>query len=419
MLVCLTAHQRTTPLDALERLSLIGDDLAPRLRDAHESIRGAVVLSTCNRFEAYFDLADDPELPSPIPAMDAAMEQLSDLAGLPYRAVRDTVDFAHGNRVAHHLFAVASGLDSVAVGEEEISGQVGRALTAARDQGLTTASLEHLFQRAAETSRAVKNGTQLTESGRSLVRLAVDLVSSRVEWATARVLLVGTGRYAAAALAALRSAGATDIRVHSRSGRKRFAQQEHLTVVSVDDYAAEAAAADLIVTCTAVTDRFVLESDAHAGARGIHPGTQIIIDLGMPRNVDPRIAELDGVELLDLDTIRVHAPVDETATIGQAREIVAASARRHAAARRVHEVSGEVVHLRRFVQRLVDDELTRNRRAGAPPEVESALRHLSGVLVHHLIAQGHTLAAGGAGTAWADAVRTVFPDLPADPDAAP
>lgn len=419
MLVCLTAHQRTTPLDALERLSVVGDDLAPRLRDAHESIRGAVVLSTCNRFEAYFDLADDPELPSPIPAMDAAMEQLSQLAGLPYRDVRDTVDFAHGNRVAHHLFAVASGLDSVAVGEEEISGQVGRALTSARDRGLTTASLEHLFQRAAETSRAVKNGTQLSESGRSLVRLAVDLVSSRLTWATARVLLVGTGRYAAVALAALRGAGATDIRVHSRSGRRRFAQQEHLTVVSVDDYAAEAAAADLIVTCTSVADSFALDADAHAAARGIHSPAQLIIDLGMPRNVDPRIAELPGIELLDLDTIRVHAPVDEVATIGQAREIVAASARRHAAARRVHEVSGEVVHLRRFVQRLVDDELTRNRRAGAPPEVEAALRHLSGVLVHHLIAQGHTLAAGGAGTAWAEAVRTVFPELPPDPEAAP
>ncbi|GAA3914713.1 glutamyl-tRNA reductase [Microbacterium invictum] len=416
MLVCLTAHQRTTPLDALERLSVIGDDLAPRLRDAHESIRGAVVLSTCNRFEAYFDLVDDPELPSPIPAMDAAMEELSELAGLPYRDVRETVDFAHGNRVAHHLFSVASGLDSVAVGEEEISGQVGRALTAARDQGMTTAPLEHLFQRAAETSRAVKNGTQLSESGRSLVRLAVDLVSSRLTWATARVLLVGTGRYAAATLAALRSAGATDIRVHSRTGRKRFAQQEHLTIVPVEEYAAEAAAADLVITCTAVTDRFVLEADAHDNARGIHSDPQIIIDLGMPRNVDPRIGEFAGIELLDLDTIRVHAPVDEVATIGQAREIVATSARRHAAARRVHEVAPEVVHLRGFVRGLVDEELARNRRAGAPPEVEAALRRLSGVMLHHLIAQGHTLAANGSGTAWAEAVRTVFPDLTAGDD---
>lgn len=410
MLVCLTAHQRTTPFESLERLSLIGDDVAVRLRDAHDSIRGAVVLATCNRFEAYFDLHDDPDLPSPIPAMDAAMEQISDLAALPYRDLRDAVDFAHGNRVAQHLFSVAAGLDSVAVGEDEIAGQVKRALDAARTQGSTTTSLEHLFQRATETSRAVKNETRLGESGRSLVRLAVDLVSSRLEWATARVLLVGTGRYAAAALAALRAAGAEDIRVHSRSGHKRFARQEHLISVPVEDYVAEAAAADLIVTCTSTTDMFALEADIHGAARGADAGRQLIIDLGLPRNVDPRIADLPGIELLDLDTIRVHAPVDEFALIGEARDIVHSAAQRHAAARRVHEVSPEVVRMRSYVQGVLEEELTRARRSGAAVEVESALRHFSGVILHHLIAQGHTLAATGSGTAWAESVRTVFPD---------
>ena len=209
MLVCLTAHQRATPLDSLERLAGMGDEVAQRLSDAHDEIRGAVVLSTCNRFEAYFDLDDH----SPVPAMDAAMEQLAALTDLPFRTVRDTVDFAQGNRVAQHLFAVAAGLDSVAVGEDEIAGQVRRALDAARRDGLTTAPLEQLFQRATEASKAVRNSTRLGESGRSLVRLAVELAGSRVEgWDTARVLLVGTGRYAAASLAALRDVGARDIR---------------------------------------------------------------------------------------------------------------------------------------------------------------------------------------------------------------
>ncbi|MFM9745595.1 glutamyl-tRNA reductase, partial [Streptomyces brasiliscabiei] len=90
--------------------------------------------------------------------------------------------------VAQHLFSVASGLDSIAVGEDEISGQVGRALEAARRSGVTTGALEHLFQRATETSRAVKNSTRLGESGRSLVRLAVELAGSRVgAWEDARV----------------------------------------------------------------------------------------------------------------------------------------------------------------------------------------------------------------------------------------
>jgi len=405
VLVCLTAHQRTTPLDSLERLAGMGDEVALRLKDSHDAIQGAVVLSTCNRFEAYFDLADA----SPVPAMDAAMEQLSGLTDLSFRAVRDTVDFAQGNRVAQHLFTVAAGLDSVAVGEDEIAGQVRRALDAARRDGLTTAPLEHLFQRATEASRAVRNSTQLGESGRSLVRLAIDLAGSRLDsWADARVLLVGTGRYAAVSLAALRAVGARDIRVHSRSGRRRFAHREHLTVVPADAYAAEAAAADVVVTCTSTADGYALTAEDHAAARAGAPGAQVIVDLGMPRNVDPGVRALPGVELLDLETVRVHAPIDEVAALGHAREIVHAAAQRHAAARRVHEVSPAVVALREHVRGVLESEIGR----GVSAETEAALRHFSGVLLHGLIAEGHSLASGGHGTEWAEAVATVLPKRP-------
>lgn len=411
MLVCLSTHQRTTPLASLERLSVVADDAAISLKSAHETIRGAVVLATCNRFEAYFDIDDDGDAPSLIPAMDAAMEQLAELADLPFRAVRDTVDFAHGNSVARHLFGVASGLDSVAVGEDEIAGQVRRALETARRDGLTTARLEHLFQRATETSRAVKNSTHVGESGRSLVRLAVQLAGSRLDsWADARVLLVGTGRYAAVSLAALRAVGAQDIRVHSRSGRRKFADREGLTAVDADGYAAEAAAADVIITCTTTGD-YALTLESHGAARGNSHRPQIIIDLGMPRNVDPGIHRLPGIDLLDLESIRVHAPIDEFATLRDAHELVAAAAHRHAAARRVHEVAPAVVELRAYVQQVLDGELAR----AATPEVEHALRHFSGVLLHGLIARGHTLASGGEGSAWRDAIHTVIPAPSSEP----
>lgn len=391
MLVCLSAHQRTTSLEDLERLSVIGDAAATELTAAHDAIRGAVVLATCNRFEAYFDVDDAPDA-SPIPAMDAAMERIAGLTALPFRHVRETVDFAHGNGVAQHLFSVAAGLDSVALGEDEISGQVTRALETARREGATTGPLEHLFQRATETSRAVKNSTRLGESGRSLVRLAVELAGSRVgAWEDARVLLVGTGRYAAASLAALRAVGATDIRVHSPSGRRKFAQRENLTVVAADAFAAEAAAAE------------------HRAARGESDAAQLVIDLGMPRNVDPGLRALPGVEVLDLDTIRVHAPIDEFATMNEARLIVHTAAQRHAAARRVHEVSPAVVDMRRYVHEMLEAEIARSRTRGGDAETEAALRHFSGALLHGLIAQGHALASAGEGTAWRDAVRTVFP----------
>lgn len=419
MLVCLSAHQRTTSLEDLERLSVIGDAAATELTAAHDAIRGAVVLATCNRFEAYFDIADAPD-PSPIPAMDAAMERIADLTDLPFRHVRQSVDFAHGNGVAQHLFSVAAGLDSVAVGEDEIAGQVRRALDSARRGGVTTSPLEHLFQRATETSRAVKNSTRLGESGRSLVRLAVELASSRVgAWEDARVLLVGTGRYAAASLAALRAVGATDIRVHSRSGRSRFAHREHLLPVSAADFAREAAAADVVVTCTTTTDTYALTTEDHAAARREARGAaaaqtaqppQLIIDLGMPRNVDPGVRAIPGVEVLDLDTIRVHAPIDEFATIDEARLIVQTAAQRHAMARRVHEVAPAVVEMREYVHSVLESEIARARSRGADADTEAALRHFSGALLHGLIAQGHRLASEGSGPSWVDAARTIFPN---------
>lgn len=411
MLVCLSAHQRATPIESLERLSVAAADIAPRLKAAHDSIQGTVVLATCNRFEAYFHLGGDVHATSPVPAMDAAMEQLAVTTELPFRTIRETVDFAHGNRVAHHLFAVASGLDSVAVGEDEIAGQVKRALDLARRDGLTTTPLEQLFQRAAETSRAVKNSTRIGESGRSLVRLAVELAGSRVpSWESARVLLVGTGRYAAASLAALRAVGAQDIRVHSRSGRSRFATREGLTEVGAAAYAAEAAAADVVITCTTTTDAYALTGPSHGVARAGSTRAQLIIDLGMPRNVDPGVRGLPGVDLLDLDTIRVHAPIDEFATLGEARLIVATAAQRHAAARRVHEVSPAVVAMRSHVQDVLEGEIARGRDRGASPDTEAALRHFAGALLHGLISRGHSRAASGSGSAWADAVGTVFGD---------
>lgn len=407
MLVCLSAHQRTTSLEALERLSVVGADAAPTLRTAHESVQGTVVLSTCNRFEAYFDLADDHS--SPIPAMDAAMERMAALSGLGFRTVRDSVDVAQGNRVAQHLFAVAAGLDSVAVGEDEIAGQVRRALDTARGDGLTSPSLERLFQRATETSRVVKNATRLGESGRSLVRLAVALASSRVtDWSTTRVLLIGTGRYAAASLAALRAVGAQNVRVHSRSGHHRFARREHLIEVGAEQYATEAAVADVVIACT--TGEPVLSAPDHGAARALAGAPpQVIVDLGMPRNVDPGIHGLPGVELLDLETIRRHAPLDEFALMDEARGIVASAARRHAVAVRVHDVSPQVVALRAYVQSTLEAEIARARGKDGAEQVEAALRHFSGVLTHGLIAQGHRLASAGSGAQWAEAVRTVIP----------
>ena len=285
-----------------------------RIVDGYQTLSGAVVVATCNRFEAYLDL-DEPSGTSPLPALFSTIAAVSDVTGVPADDLRATLDLTHGNGVAEHLFSVSAGLESVVVGEGEIAGQVRRSLETARAAGTTSPDLERLFQRASQTSRNVKNRTGIGSAGRSLVRLALDLAESRVpDWAGVEILLIGTGRYAGASLAALRERGADDVRVYSPSGREtRFAVSHGIAAIAPAEFAAAAASADVVVACAATETHVITAADVERlrSANSELPAKrQLLIDLGLPRNVDPEVAGIDGIELLDLETIRLHAPLD-------------------------------------------------------------------------------------------------------------
>src|SRR5690606_26201513 len=156
--------------------------------------------------------------------------------------------------------------------------------------------------------RKVKNVTALGRAGRSLVRLALELADSRIaDWSAERVLLVGTGAYAAVTLATLRERGAVDISVHSPSGRAgMFAATPGIRTVPSEDYARAASRSCLLITCTPSSEP-VRAPDPLPGPLGIGTAgcpigahSRLVVDLGMPRNVDPAIAEIEGVALLDL-----------------------------------------------------------------------------------------------------------------------
>jgi glutamyl-tRNA reductase len=174
-----------------------------------------------------------------------------------------------GGDVVQHLFAVSSGLESVVVGETEISGQVRRALEDARRNGTTTSELERLFQEAAHTSRGVKTRTRIGAAGRSLVRLGLELASSRItDWAQTRVLLVGTGSYAATTIAALRDRGAQHIQVFSPSGRAPWFAAKH-DLVAATDLRTAIGTSDVVITCTSSEVPVVEACDLDDGARRI------------------------------------------------------------------------------------------------------------------------------------------------------
>jgi len=411
VLLCLSASHKNCPLPLLEALSAVADDVATSLPAAHPGIAGAVVLSTCNRFEAYLDL-DQPDGTSPLNALLAVVDAIHESSGAAAEALRSSFELAHGNAVASHLFAVTSGLESVVVGETEIAGQVRRALDSARGAGTTTPELERLFQRASRTSRAVKTRTGLGSAGRTLVRLALELAGSRVrDWSKARVLLIGTGRYAAVTLAALRDRGATDVAVYSPSGRgARFGASHGVPVVAASEYAAAAAEADVIVACTASATPVVDAALLHSGiASAGGPTERLVVDLGLPRNVDPDVGDVAGVQLLDLETVRLHAPLEELGAVDEARSMVVAAAREFGAAGEEHRLAPTVVALREHVFDILEAEIARSRaRADHTPHTEEALRHLVGVLLHTPMTRSREFAQRGDHAEWVAGVEAVF-----------
>ncbi|HWL02871.1 MAG TPA: glutamyl-tRNA reductase, partial [Microbacteriaceae bacterium] len=168
MLICVSVSHRTTGFDLLDRLSAATEDLvATELLEPDAD--GAVMLSTCNRVEAYLDVPSD----AGEHAIAAVEGRLAAAAGLPLEDFRANAEVLTGDHALRHLFSVASGLESLAVGEDEIAGQVRRAYDAARVAGTTTPVIDRAFQRASKVSREVRSATQLGHQGRSLVQFAL------------------------------------------------------------------------------------------------------------------------------------------------------------------------------------------------------------------------------------------------------
>ncbi|RFA17410.1 glutamyl-tRNA reductase [Subtercola boreus] len=416
MLICLTASHRNASFTLLEKLSIGAPSVAPSLVDDSNFIQGAVVLATCNRFEAYLDV-DEPLTAGSALAAREVIEAVSRASDVDPADVFEAVSVLSGDAVAEHLFSVSSGLESVVVGEDEIAGQVKRALQTARVEGTTSSALERLFQRASHTSRDVKTKTGVGGAGRSLVRLALDLAESRVtDWSGTRILLVGTGKYARVSLLALQERGATEFSVYSPSGRiAPFAARHGIPQIWADDLVAAIAASDVIVTASQ-SPVAVLTATHFADAQAAPDALErrLVIDLGLPRNVDPAVSSVAGVELLDLETISLHAPIDEFASTTSARAMVDEAAAEYSAARVEAEVTPAVVALRSHFFDVLDAEIGRAKgRGDSSPETEAALRHLVGVLLHTPSVRARELARAGEGESFVAALQSLFGVKPA------
>jgi glutamyl-tRNA reductase len=396
VLLSLTASHRELDLDALERLSTGSSSVGRVVVGSCGPVAGAVVISTCNRFELYLDVDAPLSGDSVRHATRHVAELVAHASGVTGDVAARSFTVRTGPEVTEHLFAVASGLDAMVVGEREIAGQVKRSLAEAREQETTSKTLELLFQTASRTSKRVGTDTELGAAGRSVVALALDLAERELPpWDGTRAVLIGTGSYAGASVAALRARGCDDIRVYSQSGRAEVFAESH-GVQPVDSLVEALADADLVVSCSGARGRALaarpepadpavepVETTAHApagthlpglvGERGPEaslghvldaaalvrareraadragdepePRPLVILDLALHRDVDPGVADVEGVLLFDLATLKAHAPAVAHDVVAQAQRIVDAAARGFEETRLGREADAAVIAL--------------------------------------------------------------------------
>lgn len=355
VLLSLTASHRELDLDALERLSTGSGSVGRVVVGSCGPVQGSVVISTCNRFELYLDVDAPLQGDAVRHATGHVAALVAQSSGVTRAVAADSFTVRTGPEVTEHLFTVAAGLDSMVVGEREIAGQVKRALAEARADGTTSKTLELLFQTASRTSKRVGTQTELGAAGRSVVALGLDLAGRDLlrgraadhdgSWRDVRVVLIGTGSYAGASVAALRARGCDDVRVYSQSGRAEVFAAGH-DVEPARDLVAALADADLVVSCSGARGRrpadpadggaeasleYVLDAAAvvrsrerAAAAAGDEPEPRplVVLDLALHRDVDPGVADVEGVLLYDLGTLKANAPATAADVVDRARRIV-------------------------------------------------------------------------------------------------
>ena len=370
----LSADHRYTPLDDIARLSS-ADDLGPTLMRSLPHARGVMVLRTCNRVTIY---VDTPASADPRALKDAVERELATAARTPRADVR--LRHLWGRDGLVDLFATASGLESMVVGEREIAGQMRRAARTAWEDGTLSCDLGRAAERASAASRRVATETGLAGAGRSVVAVGLDMAAAHLgPWEATRVLIVGTGAYAGATVSTLNALCASDVSVYSTSGRAReFAEGRGIGWVDGADLPTALTRADLVVTCRGLGSPILTRDMAAASGR------TVVLDLALMRDTDDSVGSLPNVTLIDLPTIQASVPAADADALNHARAIIdeeVSSFERGLGARSMDPV---VRHLRSRVFRVVEEEI--DRLGDAPLSTDDAaraLRHLAARLIHN------------------------------------
>ncbi|MBX3314418.1 MAG: glutamyl-tRNA reductase [Actinobacteria bacterium] len=414
--VVIGLNHRTMPLDLFERMTIDDARLPKALHDltGRDHIGEVAVLSTCNRTEVYA-LAEKFH-----GAYSDVRNFLSELAYVTPDEFADHLYVHYDTEAVRHLFSVASGLDSAVLGEAEILGQVRTAWQRAGDEHTAGPVLNLLFRHALEAGKRARTETGIARGTASVSHAAVEMAGQHLgDLAGRRVLIMGAGEMAEGMATALQGAGVTDVYVVNRTWAKARALADRIggQAVRLSDLPLALLEADLLLTSTGATVP-VVERDDFEPVMAERAGRPLlIVDIAVPRDVDPAVAEVPGVTLLDINDLRSFAQEGIERRAGEVaavRSIVEVEVDRFRADASARGAAPLVSSLHRWADEVREAELSRfdARLEGLDPKQREAVEALVKGLVSKLLHRPTVALKDAAGTPTgdrlADALRQLY-----------
>jgi glutamyl-tRNA reductase len=418
-LIVVGLNHRTVPVELLERTTVSEVVLPKVLHDliAREHLLEVVVLSTCNRTEIYARCT----------RFHAAVGDVAEF--LAAHSGGDPDDFAdhlytyYDDAAVTHLFSVAAGLDSMIVGESEILGQVRHAWEAAVREGSATQLLPQLFRHAVESGKRARAETGIGRHPVSIPSAAVTVAAEYLgSLEGARVLVVGAGNMGRGLASTLRSRGVERLEIANRTTAHatELAAAIGANAIELTEVADALVDADVLFSSTASSE-VLLERATIEMVMACRDGRPLlIVDVALPRDVDPGVREINDVTLLDLDDLKDYAQrsaARRRAEIGRVREILTAEIDRYRAERAAREVAPLVTALRALGEDVRVNELERYQAklSRLDPDTRAAVEALTQAIVNKLLHEPTVRVKDAAGTPrggyYADALGALF-DLP-------
>jgi glutamyl-tRNA reductase len=359
-IVCLSLSHRFVPTGTLEQLAVPAGELGEVLARLHAvpGVDEAVVLSTCNRVEVYAAVS------GPVGRVTGAVADLVSVRGhVPAEEIMRMARILVGGAAVEHLFSVACGLDSMAVGEEQIVAQIKAAARTAAAARTTGPAVTGLIDAALRTSKRARTQTTISTEGISLARAGLDLAAAQLGGlAACDAVVLGTGSTGKLVARLLRQAGVRRLSVASRS-QERAAEVAAAVggrPLRTADVPAALADANLLVTATGAAAPVVAAGPVRAARVQVGARPLFVLDLGMPPNVEPAVGRLAGVTLADLTALGQHL-ADHAAPdqIPQVRAIVAAEAATYAERQDQAAATPVIAAMHTQIRQLADAELAR------------------------------------------------------------